>query len=46
MSIYIYIYDAEAKLGIFLYNIKPLYEKTRLILIWKNNQENKKIVTK
>ena len=52
--IYIYIYilvkkiymqDAEAKLGQFQYNNKWLYYETRLILILKNKQQNKKIDT-
>ena len=41
-----YIQGAKAKLGIFKYNNKQLYDKTRLILILKNKQQNKKKDTK
>ena len=37
---------AEAKLGIFKYNNKQLYYKTRLILISKNKHQNKMLGTK
>ena len=40
------IQGAEEKLGIFLYNNKRLYYKTRLILIFKNKQPNTKTNTK
>ena len=40
------IQGAEAKLWIFLYYNKQLYDKTRLVLILKNKQQNKKIDTK
>ena len=32
----------EGKLGIFKYNNKPLYYEKKLILIYKNKQQNKK----
>ena len=41
-----YVLGAGAKLWTSLYNNEQLYYKTSLILILKDKQQNKKIVTK
>ena len=46
VCVHIYVQGGEAKLGIFLCNNERQQNKTRLILILKNKQQNKKIDTK